>query len=298
LDLKIHRFTTFVTYGLTNSIDISVAIPIENVRMGIFSNATIVDNSNGGFHSFDFRPGCGSVTVDQTGNVVVTPCRTKFFLSVRSASGIGDLTFRVKGTLWKGERAALAVGVDVRAPTGDALNFLGAGAAGVKPFVVWSYRSPHRIATHVFVGYEANGDSVLAGDIATGKKAKLPGQLAYSGGIDVWLTKWFTTAFDIVGQQVFEGSRTSLTTLPVPGKCIDPSGNCGAPGFEPAQTPPTLLQSTGTFNSTGASVGVKITPFPGATASRLQMSANVLLKLNEGGLRAKAVPLVGLSYTF
>ncbi len=302
LDLKIHNFTTLWTYGITNYIDISMAVPIETVRMGILSNATIVDNANGGFHSFPFRQGCGSVTVDQNGNVVVTPCLTQSFPSVpgvRSASGIGDLTFRVKGEAWKGKRAGLALGVDVRAPTGDALNFLGAGAWGVKPFVVWSYRSPYRIATHAFVGYETNGNSVLAGDISTGKKARLPGQLAYSGGVDVWLARWFTTAFDIVGQQVFEGSRTSLTTLTEPQKCLDPNGNCAdPPGFALARTDATLLQSTGTYNSTGASIGLKITPFPGDTRSRLQVTANVLLKLNEGGLRAKAVPLVGLSYTF
>jgi hypothetical protein len=44
---------------------------------------------------------------------------------------------------------------------------------------------------------------------------------------------------------------------------------------------------------TNASIGIKAKPF-----SNLLITANVLLKLNDGGLRARAVPLLGVSYTF
>ena len=43
--------------------------------------------------------------------------------------------FRAKGTIFKHERTAIALGADVRVPTGDEKNFLGTGAAGVKPFL-------------------------------------------------------------------------------------------------------------------------------------------------------------------
>ncbi len=289
-ELKIHQFTTFVTFGLTNRIDVSMAVPIENVRMGVFASATIVNNSLSLLHQFPSRPGCPA------------PCfNSPPFSNVGTASGIGDLTLRVKGTAWKGERAALALGVDVRVPTGDELNFLGAGAAGVRPFVVWSYRS--RISPHVFVGYEANGSSKIAGDISMGKKERLPGQLTYSGGADVWLTKWFTAAFDLVGQQVFQARRVSVTTFTELGACKD--GFCGVcpvplpPGtscslnFNVANKDDNLSQMAGSYNITNASVGVKIRPF-----GRLLVTGNVLLKLNDGGLRANFVPLVGVSYTF
>lgn len=282
IDLKIHQFTTFVTFGLTNRIDISVAIPIENVRMGVFSNAAIVDNSNSGFHRFRQGTNCA-------GN----GCLNNSFSNFRSASGIGDITLRVKGTAWKGERAGLALGVDVRVPTGDKLNFLGSGAAGVRPFVVWSYRS--RISPHVVVGYETNGSSVLAGDISTGSKERLPSQLTYSGGADVWLTRWFTAAFDLIGQQVFEARRVSINTdFQDLGPCVPPSGPnyCnGTPG--PPNRYSNLSQLTGSYNITNASVGAKIRPF-----ARLLVTGNVLIKLNDGGLRARFVPLVAVSYTF
>lgn len=307
IDLKTHQFTTFMTFGLTDRVDISVAIPIVNLRMSISSHATIVNNSNSTgqtfAHTFKFRKqdGCGDLTTTPP-----TPCADQLFSDSRSVSGIGDIILRVKGTAWKsarkdgqaqsiadkGERAALAFGVDIRVPSGDALNFLGAGAAGVRPFVVWSYRS--RVSPHISVGYETNGSSKIAGDISMGIKERLPGQLTYSSGADVWLTKRVTAALDLVGQQVFQARRTVTTNFVEPEACKDPSGLCD-PGFDFA-TPNVDLavaQTTGTYNVSYASLGAKIRPF-----SNLLITGNVLVKLNDGGLGTKAIPLIGASYTF
>jgi len=275
IDLKLHQYTTFVTFGVTNRIDVSMAIPIQNIRMAMSSVATLKDAGSGA-HTFLGRTDC-------------SPSCTTTSSNVGSASGIGDITFRVKGTAWKGEKSALGLGVDVRAPTGDAQNFLGAGAAGFTPFLVWSYHA--RISPHAFVGYEVNGSSVVAGDITTGKKERLPGELRYSGGADVWLTKRISAAFDLVGQQVFQAQRLSKTTFVEPLGCTDPScDNLVAP---PAPTDPNLGSTIGSYNITNASIGAKIKPF-----GNFVVTANVLIKLNDGGLRATAVPLVGVSYTF
>lgn len=290
VDLKIHQFTTFITFGLTNRIDVSAAIPIENVRMGVSSNATIIHNDSPSRfdHVFPNRPDCGNMPPS------FAPCLNRVFSNDLTASGVGDITLRVKGAAWKGERAGLALGVDVRVPTGDQLNFLGAGAAGVKPFVVWSYRSPYRISPHISVGYETNGSSLIAGDISTGKKERLPGELTYAAGADVWLAKWFTAAFDIVGQQVFQAPRSKPTTTRDLGQCLDTSTTCdpAAPPLPPHKFPD-IFPATGTFNITNASAGIKVRPL-----SSLLISGNVVVKLNEGGLRANVVPLAGLSYTF
>ncbi len=276
LDLKLHQFTTFVTFGVTKRIDVSMAIPIQNIRMGISSQATIQNISTTGIHQFPDRPGC-------------SPCLTSSSSSAGTASGIGDITFRVKGVAWKGERAALALGVDVRVPTGDALNFLGAGAAGFRPFFVWSLRS--RVSPHMFVGYESNGSSIAAGNITTGQKEKLPGDLTYSGGVDVWLTKRISAAFDLVGQQVFQAQRLSAKQFVEPRACTGP--NCLTLAAPPAPTDPTLVATTGTYNISNASIGIKIKPF-----NRVIMTGNAMVKLNEGGLRATVVPFISASYTF
>src|SRR5882672_123450 len=254
-DLKIHQFTTFVTYGVTDRIDVSVAIPIENVRMGVSSHATIVNNSLSFDHEF---PDCA--------------CFEHSFSSFSSSSGVGDMTLRVKGTAWKGERAGLALGVDVRVPTGDELNFLGAGAPGVKPFLIWSYHS--RISPHVLVGYEVNGSSVLAGDVLTGNKEKLPSELTYSGGADVRLTRWLTASFDLIGEQVFQARRMAISDFTELGACK--TSDCNpSDGFNPPNVDPNLSQVTGSYNQTNASVGAKLKPVGG-----LVITLNAEIKLN------------------
>lgn len=284
VDLKLHQFTTFVTFGLTNRIDVSMAIPIENIHMGIRSDATIQNISQTGDHEFPSRPDCPVPPQ--------TTCLQSSSSNVNSASGIGDITFRVKGMAWKGEKAGFALGVDVRVPTGDALNFLGSGAAGFTPFVVWSYRA--RLSPHAFVGYQVNGSSITAGDISNGAKDKLPGQLIYSGGADVWLTKRVSAALDVVGQQVFQAQRFAFVgKFSRPRECGNSQCNANELVPPPTPTDPNLLTTTGSYNITNASIGAKIRPF-----GKFVVTGNVLLKLNDGGLRATAIPLVGFGYTF
>jgi hypothetical protein len=295
VDLKVHQFTTFITFGLMNNIDLSIAIPIQDVRMGFTSIAKIVHNDSPSRYFYGFLPttSCPITASD----VTKIPCLHSTFSNHETASGIADITLRAKATAWKAERAALALGLDVRVPTGDQYNFLGAGTVGVKPFVVWSFRS--RISPHAFVGYEANGSSTIGGDLNTGKKGKVPSQLTYSGGVDAWLTKRLTGVFDLVGQEVLQAERSSIVPAPDLGECQDQPGDPCVydPNFPPlpagGHPHNTLSATAASYNMTNASIGMKAKPF-----SNLLITGNVLLKLNDAGLRAKVVPLVGVSYTF
>jgi len=284
-DLKIQQATFFATYGVTSRVDVSVAIPIENVKLTATSAATIVNNSNSQIHAFDNRPDCGSVDLG-------TNCLNQTFTNNGSASGIGDITLRVKAAAWKGERAALAIGADVRVPTGDSLNLLGAGAAGFKPFVAWSYRA--RVAPHFGVGFETNGSSTIAGDITTGSKEKLPGSLIYSGGADAWLTKRLTVAFDLVGQTIFQSHRLVPTQFQELGACTVIYPNCVDPGtVAPPKQDPNIIQTIGNVNALSASVGLKV-----KIVSNLLFTGNAVFRLNDSGLRSKVIPMGQLSYTF
>src|SRR5215467_4206565 len=206
IDLTVHQYTIYATYGLTRHLDFSVEIPILNVNLKATSSATIVQNAftapspnfpGGAFHQFDpsLVPSCGSAR----------PCLQATFKSSGSASGIGDVTLRGKYELFHGEHAGFAAGVDVRLPTGDEQNLLGSGAAGVRPFGVFSYSA--RVSPHVEIGYEWNGDSILAGDFvgptATNAKGSLPNRFTYTVGADVSIVKRLTGAVDLFGQRVF-----------------------------------------------------------------------------------------------
>ena len=70
-----------------------------------------------------------------------------------SALGIGDLRLRGKYVAWRDakEKSAVAVGLDLRLPTGDAYNFLGSGTWGIRPFVIYSYSA--RVSPHASAGF-------------------------------------------------------------------------------------------------------------------------------------------------
>jgi hypothetical protein len=283
IDLKVEQFTVFATFGITNRIDASIAVPILDVKMDASSQATIIRNSTasplfGWAHFFD--PNCATTITPIPASVLACQAASTQapFSNRQSATGIGDIVFRGKATVWKGERAGIAAALDVRVPTGDELNLLGTGAPGVKPFVIASYRA--RVSPHVNVGYQWNGDSILAGNVITGTKDKLPNQFLYSGGVDIGLGKRLTVSGDILGQHVFDGPRVVRTTY------TDILG-VNHPDI------PQIAVATNSYNITDAAIGGKL-----GLWRNLVLSGNLLIKLDNGGLRANLVPLVGVSYTF
>jgi hypothetical protein len=315
IDLKVHQYTIYATFGITNRLDFSVAIPVLDIRMGVTSQATIVPNSvapstapnnppGNVWHSFNGGPGAMIANNSPNPALAATcgsqdPCLNATFSSSSSASGIGDVVLRGKYNVYKGERFGVSGGIDVRLPTGDELNFLGSGATGVKPFGVVSYRA--RVSPHAEAGYEWNQNSTLAGtNIVPGAtspitQGALPNRFLYIVGADVRATRRLTGAFDIYGQHLFDSPQLVSQPYMGLGSCAgptDPSGATCGPYTAGTSHPDTGQISTG-VNMTDASLGLKYNLF-----SRLVVTGNVLLKLDNGGLRSRAVPLVGVSYNF
>ena len=323
ISLKVNQYTTYVTFGLTKRIDVSMVVPIEDVRMSLYSQDTIVLGTNGFFAVTPGTP--NSIILNQNGLTNGPPYFFHLFKNcpdtspaagvsglapaclnhnfpdptftgsgskpVNSASGIGDVVARVKWNLWEGERAGFAAGMDVRFPTGNALNYLGSGSYGFKPFAVFSYRA--RVSPHVFVGYEWNTESITAGDLTTGVKGAVPNDFVYIAGADAWVTKWLTGDFDIVGERVFSTQTVAVTQQQFLANC----GACTANANPNTVSLPNLTTSSNSsYNITSASMGIKVRPF--SKISRLVFTANVLVRLDDGGLRSKAVPLAGVGYTF
>jgi hypothetical protein len=205
---------------------------------------------------------------------------TKSFTSSGEKSGIGDVIFRVKGNAFRGERAALAVGMDVRTPTGDEKNLLGSGAPGIKPFAALSY-SYKRVAPHLNLGYQWNGKSILAGDISTGTKADLPNEFLYTAGLDVGVAPRLTLAFDVLGNRIIDSPQVAVRSE----------------SFSTLAGPPVNFQNLefkqGSFNVINGAAGIKIN-----VVQRLLLGFNVLFKMNDSGLRDKVTPLVGFEYDF
>ena len=189
-NLKIHQFVGYATLGLTDHIDVSVAVPVLRVDMRYTFSESLFNISTS-------APLPGLIQSSKA----------------EEATGIGDLVLAFKEEAWKGRHSGVSFGAEVRLPTGDAENFLGSGTFGIKPFVTFTRSG--KISPHFNVGYQLNGKTNLVTD-SQGRKATLPERLIYSGGLDWGIAKRLTVAADVLEQRVFSGQRAIDANVQVP----------------------------------------------------------------------------------
>ena len=262
----------FPGYGLSDKLDVSLAIPIVDARVGMTSSATIYNFEppppNHTFAPITDNP--RETYIDQF-NAILT--------NSSASAGIGDLRLRGKYVAWRDskEKSAVAVGLDLRLPTGDANNFQGSGTWGLRPFVTYSYSA--RVSPHASAGFEGNGNSVLAGTITSQPvtKAQLPNVFTYSAGADASIRRWVGVSGDFIGTSLLNEARLENSTF------IDYKGNPHA----------NVSTFTSTVNQANISLGAKVRP-----VARLLITGNVLFRLNDAGLHFKPSPLIGVSYVF
>jgi hypothetical protein len=204
--------------------------------------------------------------------------------SRHNAAGLGDIIFRFKDNIYHGERLNLALLTDLRLPTGDEMNLLGSGAIGWKPFVALSVRTGP-VTPHLNAGYQWNGESILAGNAITGTKANLPGYAFFSAGTDIGVTRWLTVAADYLGQELINAPRVGVATYTSQVPLVT-TGKIGTFGT----AAPVINQ---TYNQSNLAIGAKA-----SIVGQFVVSSNLMIALNDGGLRQKLIPLIGLSYTF
>ena len=261
VDARVNQFTAFVSYGLTDRLDLSLAIPVVSTDLTVVSDATVrrigtIDPQTHFFREYD----------DSVGD-------RRVFTAFGSASGIGDLTLRLKGRMG----GAAALGLDVRVPTGDEENLLGVGAPGVRPFFVLS-RSSRAFSPHLNVGYLWNGSSILAGNPTTGEAADLPDQVTYVLGADFGVSQRFTFVLDVLGSYLIDAPRLNQSTFTA---------------LDGRSTFSTISFTEESYNLLSGAVGFKLN-----VVESLLVDVNLLFNLDNNGLRDKITPLVGFEYAF
>ncbi len=272
IDIKVHQVTLVGTYGLSDKLDVSLAIPLVDARVSMTSNATIY-NFEQGPPNHTFAP-----ITDNPRETYISPSNA-ILTNSGSSLGIGDLRLRGKYVAWRDakEKSAVAVGLDLRLPTGDANNFQGSGTWGLRPFVIYSYSA--RVSPHASAGFEGNGNSVLAGTVTSQPvtKAQLPNVFSYSAGADASIRRWVGVSADYIGTSLLNASRIENSTY---------TDYQGAPHAN-------VSTFTSTVNQANISLGAKVRP-----VARLLITGNVLFRLNDAGLHFKPSPLIGVSYVF
>lgn len=268
VDMHIDQFTALGTFGITNNLDLTLIVPFSKVTLTTGSSALVYFAGSNG---------------QSLGPPSTAP--TLYFPG--SIWGPGDVAINVKANVYKSssEKTAIAVGSELRLPTGDETNYLGTGAYGVKPYFIASHHGK-LITPNVNLGYQWNSSSSLYYDQTTGDHLNLPASFTYSGGADFRITSRFTLVGEFVGQYVINGPRVVTTQFTVPGA----PGNSVTAINSTSSSGQILTSSYGIDN---AGAGFKFSPFPG-----LSISASAMFKLDDGGLRAKVTPLVGVSYRF
>ncbi|MEP7175785.1 MAG: transporter, partial [Gemmatimonadales bacterium] len=189
LDVRLTVTAFLLTYGISDRIDLGVAVPIVSTSIEGTTNAQI--------NPFGLPP-----AVHFFGGTADNPVLTASRFVRGSATGLGDVDARVKVNLRRGERLAVGVLGDVRFPTGSEDDLLGSGAFAARGLAILSARfgafSPHANLGYLYRGGEFETDAVL-------------GTL----GFDHLLAPWATLAVDLISQL-----QVGDSPLQVPGPVV------------------------------------------------------------------------------
>jgi len=233
LDLRSRVLTFTGTIGVTDRLDVSAAVPIVSLSM--------------------------------TGQRVNTYRGERVVQAVADASvsGLGDVAVRGKYGLVNGRAGGLAVAAEVRLPSGNEADLLGAGDAAFSALVIGS-------GERGAVGYHANL-SVSGGGLSN--------EFAYRGAICIEPMERVTLVGELLGRRVADAGRISAM-------------RASHPTIRNVDT--IRLVSDDTSVSTAAAVfGAKWN----ATGTWI-LAGHVMLPVTDRGLRSGVVTQIGLDYAF
>jgi hypothetical protein len=243
----------------------TVPFDIETVSLRIRSDTMTLNGTVGITDRLDVSAGIPFVRVTLQGERVDT-YRGRQLLQATgsgSASGVGDVILRGRYNLLLVGASGLAVGGEVRLPTGREEDLLGAGRASFTPRFVGSYEHD-RVGVHGEVGYTFGGVSEA---------------LSYAGAVTAVAAPRLTLVGELLGRRLNGVGQLDETTLPHPRLA----------GVDTIR-----LASSGD----PANRLVVVAGFKWNVASTWLFTANVLRPLTDVGLNAEWVPSVTFDYWF
>jgi hypothetical protein len=259
MNLKSDAAVFLFNAGITDRLDIGVAVPIIHVAMDLTYHATILD-----FATHNVSP---------MTHVFSDGSKTRDFSSTGSASGVGDVIIRSKYNLMNTPNGGVAAGLELKLPTGDEENMLGTGTAQARFFFIGSTGRGKRLA-HVNFGYTASGNA--ASD-----------QINYVGGVEYAATPKVTVVADLLGWNLRDALRLRSAATPV-------SFQQGPAAAVESTTVETVALTSGSLSTAFGTAGVKVNPW-----GNLLISAHLLFPLtSSSGLKSGVSPVLGFEYSF
>ena len=317
VDTRLSQNVAFLTYGVTSRFDASIGLQVvhSSISSQVYDGKAYSGDGVG-----DPRCWCaGTFTAGSPPGTTQSGLTLASINSAQySATGFGDLLLRFKGTVVQQANFAMAVGTDLRLPTGDAKNYLGTGATSVRPFLAASLYTKALgdgivLAPHLNVGWQYSGQSILAGQIVPTRQAvpvPAPGSGTVEGlGTPFTQTKdYLPDVFSwVVGTELAVGPRNTID--------VDFLGNeigwyHGIPNMATQSVPGFAPQAVSGNNQMTTASGltyagrVSYGQYSGAFGYKARLyhnlvgTFNMLVRFDSNGLRDRAVPLFGLAYTF
>ena len=233
LELRSASATFFTSYGITDRLTISGIVPIERVT---FSG-----------QRFRTTNGVTSLQSSQSG----------------SAAGLGDVAIQGRYLLAGSPLRGMALGSDLRLPTGREEDLLGSGHTSARALAIGSWEEG-ALAMH------ANGGLGFGGASR---------EYFWSGAATVAAAPRLTLVGEVMGRRLAELSLVQDVYQPHPLM----------PGVDTMRWLPVERGVHSTFFVTGAKWNV---------ASSWLVNANLLVRVTDAGLRARVTPAISIDYSF
>jgi hypothetical protein len=246
LDIKTDTLVVFANVALNRWFDAAIAVPYVSLRVA-------------GVHTIADRISEGTA----------------------SASGLGDIALRGKVRLYEADQGGVALGVDLRLPTGDPEAMLGAGVTRTLVSGTWS-TTVGVVAPHASFGYEFWSDPFQVFDplqqstVDAGQNG-----IAYEAGVEWAAGDRLTVNGEFLGRTLNDGGRLTYRELPMGG---NPFGitNASVASVDPRGLNRTWVSGSIKWNFAGTAL----------------LTASVLLPANDQGLRDNLTPVIGLDWGF
>ena len=233
LEMDASTYTVFGSFGVTDRLDIGAAIPIVDLRLS-------------GERLNYYR---GAVFQQATGSAYVT--------------GLADLAIRAKYNIAQAQRAGLAAQVDLRLPTGDEDQLLGAGSASIHLAAVSSFEQGP-LGAHLRAGFSKGGAS---------------DELEFGAAVVLAAATRFNVIGEIFGRRLSALARVTDSVAPHP---VTPN----------VATTRLLPISTGTTTT------LALAGFKWNLTRTWLFNANLLFPLTDNGLTGRPTPSIAIDYTF
>lgn len=151
IDVAVHAF--YLTYGLTDRIDIGAVVPVVTASLRGESRAELVPfGPDNVAHFFDGTTDDPELAVTRS--------------TSGSSTGVGDVALRLKASFGEIRNAAIAILADARFPTGSEEDLLGSGEFSARGLAVFTSRfgafSPHANLGYLYRDSETRTDAILA----------------------------------------------------------------------------------------------------------------------------------------